>query len=674
MTKIAIIINQDSEARHLSNVENSLTALEKQGYETHVFSTQKPGTKPDHLHVGVDKAELHQKIADLKSRVTANDEVLVYTTGHGGNIEEAPTLCDSNQDCSDDSIFTLLHFANAKQNIIVMDQCYSGGLAKLFSQSPNTLFVSAGTGKEIVVCQNFSPNFWSESVTDFNRDGLISWRERYQFALQSDTMASTPQFLHSAGFDDIGKADFPAQTLEVSTKEEMDKQLSSLKPGQYAFVTFSATWCGPCKEYKPLFDKFAQESNGQYLFIRTENEDLAREHGAKHFPTIKLFSGPTHSMEIKDRENLLDYLVDFEIPLAERLQVVLSNLSSPDTAVLQTGLDGVNTVAAELSPEQACALMDKINNLLKPQEGAGTIDANILVRVAQNFYYLLPRIDRAQIAQIQEESLLKMKSNDLVTANQGIAIFYCLFLNSAVVILTENLADLAKDIISLAEKSGEDSTCLEILKQISDSLLPALKPEEMQALQRLQIDQFLNGNNQAIFGISILLGHIDFKTNPRLIPHLMSVLKKQSTPILIRVEALSCLSLILLAQEILKLFNDDQLNEFSAICKTILLAGEPQALTEIILGLYPIFQKFDPKIVEASLPALRALQSHDSAAINHRATFLELDYWFSSNALGAAKNISDIRDLAAKHTSQSGGENHYLEYLQQRELEATPPK
>ena len=57
---------------------------------------------------------------------------------------------------------------------------------------------------------------------------------------------------------------------------------------------FTATWCGPCKAFAPIFDKIAEKVEGASFFSINvdENKDLALGYSVKTIPTVvKFFNG-----------------------------------------------------------------------------------------------------------------------------------------------------------------------------------------------------------------------------------------------------------------------------------------------------------------------------------------------------------------------------------------------
>jgi thioredoxin 1 len=57
------------------------------------------------------------------------------------------------------------------------------------------------------------------------------------------------------------------------------------------FVKFSAAWCGPCKIYAPVFEKFAEENPDVkcYSVDCVESPELAEEHGIMSIPMTLVF-------------------------------------------------------------------------------------------------------------------------------------------------------------------------------------------------------------------------------------------------------------------------------------------------------------------------------------------------------------------------------------------------
>jgi len=70
-------------------------------------------------------------------------------------------------------------------------------------------------------------------------------------------------------------------------KEEISKDEPIL-------VDFFATWCGPCMQLAPIFDKVSNDYSGKLKFAKMniendENQQAASEHGVMNIPCLILF-------------------------------------------------------------------------------------------------------------------------------------------------------------------------------------------------------------------------------------------------------------------------------------------------------------------------------------------------------------------------------------------------
>ncbi len=303
--KYAVIINGDPAEHHLKNVEDGLKVLSKEGYETFVISAGTPKTHADH-YVYASRANTIQTLAELKSKIGKDDELVIYTTGHGDDAKVGSAMVCLADGCIAEPIVSMLDAIPYGKRTVIVDQCYSGNWGKRFTDDPKTLFISAGGEKETVACGVFSTAFWSEKAPDANSDGIISWQERYAYTMATGQMPSLPQFVPSMGYVQPGRPAFPNAVQEVTTVEELNAKLATLRPGQYAILVLSADWCSPCKIFKPEFDRLAQAANGQHLFLRTENENLARDFGVTAFPQVMIIDHEGNRYEVRDRDHILE--------------------------------------------------------------------------------------------------------------------------------------------------------------------------------------------------------------------------------------------------------------------------------------------------------------------------------------------------------------------------------
>ncbi|MCH5231889.1 MAG: thioredoxin family protein [Muribaculaceae bacterium] len=59
--------------------------------------------------------------------------------------------------------------------------------------------------------------------------------------------------------------------------------------GRPMIVDFSATWCPPCRQLKPIFEKLAEEFRGRITFVTIdvdENPELAQAYGVQSIPMM----------------------------------------------------------------------------------------------------------------------------------------------------------------------------------------------------------------------------------------------------------------------------------------------------------------------------------------------------------------------------------------------------
>ncbi|MBI4001986.1 MAG: TlpA family protein disulfide reductase [Nitrospira defluvii] len=72
-----------------------------------------------------------------------------------------------------------------------------------------------------------------------------------------------------------------AAAFELQSLDGRSVQLADLK-GKVVVVNFWATWCGPCKEEMPAFERLRQQLDPERFALLTITTDLQRD-GIKHF-------------------------------------------------------------------------------------------------------------------------------------------------------------------------------------------------------------------------------------------------------------------------------------------------------------------------------------------------------------------------------------------------------
>ena len=73
------------------------------------------------------------------------------------------------------------------------------------------------------------------------------------------------------------------------TKENFNREIEE---GKITVVDFWAPWCGPCRNFAPIFEDVAQERSGKVRFVKVNTEaerELSSRFGIRSIPTIMIF-------------------------------------------------------------------------------------------------------------------------------------------------------------------------------------------------------------------------------------------------------------------------------------------------------------------------------------------------------------------------------------------------
>lgn len=92
-------------------------------------------------------------------------------------------------------------------------------------------------------------------------------------------------------------SDSPAQTKTAETTvasasvvtELTDSDTIPVMPKKPIIIDFNATWCGPCREFRPVFEKVASTYSGHATFYSADVDNcpgLASRYGVTSIPHI----------------------------------------------------------------------------------------------------------------------------------------------------------------------------------------------------------------------------------------------------------------------------------------------------------------------------------------------------------------------------------------------------
>ena len=76
---------------------------------------------------------------------------------------------------------------------------------------------------------------------------------------------------------------------------------------------FSATWCGPCKQFKPIMEELSNEGYNIEFIDGDENREVAIEYNIRSIPTTVIEEEGkeiNRLVGVKSKEEMIDELTD----------------------------------------------------------------------------------------------------------------------------------------------------------------------------------------------------------------------------------------------------------------------------------------------------------------------------------------------------------------------------
>jgi len=76
---------------------------------------------------------------------------------------------------------------------------------------------------------------------------------------------------------------------------------------------FSATWCGPCKQFKPIMEELSEEGYDIEFIDGDESKEVAIEYNIRSIPTTVIEQDGkeiNRLVGVKSKEEMIDELTD----------------------------------------------------------------------------------------------------------------------------------------------------------------------------------------------------------------------------------------------------------------------------------------------------------------------------------------------------------------------------
>lgn len=107
--------------------------------------------------------------------------------------------------------------------------------------------------------------------------------------------------------------------IEIESASQFHQELKNSKTP--IIVDFYATWCGPCKNFAPFFDRFAHTFSGKIKFLKVNvdvGDELARQYQIKGIPSLVVFDKNGNLLSKKTGSNEINELTTSLEPYSQQ--------------------------------------------------------------------------------------------------------------------------------------------------------------------------------------------------------------------------------------------------------------------------------------------------------------------------------------------------------------------
>ena len=168
------------------------------------------GDGDDDVMYAATKTNITAVFNELSEKLTPNDHLFIYTTGHGQpNPNGGVDMWLWEELISATEFACEVNKVNAKTINIMMQQCFSGGFIPVLSQNGRVITTACAAdevawSKETLTYDEFT-YYWVSAVAghtpdgsivnaDYNNDGYVSMKEAFNYAEAADIKDETPQY------------------------------------------------------------------------------------------------------------------------------------------------------------------------------------------------------------------------------------------------------------------------------------------------------------------------------------------------------------------------------------------------------------------------------------------------------------------------------------------------